>query len=245
MDFFGNLLSAGANLLGGIMGRQSSRDIAAQNIAEQEKFAQSGLQWKAADATAAQASTGINRLALLGAPTASFSNIVGDNSLGAGVAAAGQDVGRAANALTTSETKQSQLENRLLELKIQGAQQDIVAQQLANSKNARDLASPGTAAKLVNIPLPVAAPHSRDTLPLTRTYRTKFGERVEMPTAEASQSLQNFASAPLVPVVGGDLARHMLPNWGDAASRSGFVQGLEQARGDVIRHLSKYGYDFP
>ena len=73
------LISAGASLLSGVMGKKAA-DSAQQsqerqneaNIALQREFAQSGIQWKVADAKAA----GIHPLAALGAQTHSFAPVV-------------------------------------------------------------------------------------------------------------------------------------------------------------------------
>lgn len=158
----GSLVGAGASLLGGMMNQQTSSDnmamqqqinqaniqnqqaLNAQNIAEQEKFAQQGIQWRAADARAA----GINPLAALGAQTASFSNNVGTTltapqnagGMGAGVAAAGQDISRAISATRSAEeqavaiekTRQDlekgELENQLLKAQVMGASHAVTAQ---------------------------------------------------------------------------------------------------------------------
>jgi len=56
----GPILGAASSLIGGIMGQnsqnnaiKSQENMAAQNIALQKEFAQSGIQWKVADAKAA------------------------------------------------------------------------------------------------------------------------------------------------------------------------------------------------
>lgn len=131
MQFLGNLLSAGANLLGGFFGQKTQEDIANKNIAMQQEFAQNGVQWKVADAKAA----GINPLAALGAPTSSFSNIVGSNPMGEGISKAGQDIGRAVQSTSTKDDQHAVIMGKLAEQKGQ-LENDLLASQIARINNA-------------------------------------------------------------------------------------------------------------
>lgn len=100
----GELISAGANIFGGLMGkksadkaRESTERLAHENMAMQREFAQSGIQWRTADALKA----GIHPIYALGSAGASFSpvsaNFAADTSMPNALAAAGQDIGRAIN----------------------------------------------------------------------------------------------------------------------------------------------------
>lgn len=104
----GALLSAGASLAGGLLGKSSAdkatantKEMAEKNIAMQREFAQSGIQWRVKDALAA----GIHPIYALGSGGASFSpvsaNFSADTSLPNALASAGQDIGRAVNATRT------------------------------------------------------------------------------------------------------------------------------------------------
>lgn len=136
----GPIIGAASSLIGGIMGQnsqnaaiKSQENMAAQNIALQKEFAQSGIQWKVADAKAA----GVHPLYALGANTTSFSPVsIGSPSgspLGQGIAAAGQDLSRAMAATSNSTTRlvsgltveRSMLENELLRTQIAKAKQQI------------------------------------------------------------------------------------------------------------------------
>lgn len=108
----GDLISAAANVFGGFMNRESSKEanainaaMAEKNIALQKEFAQSGVQWKVDDAKKA----GVHPLYALGAQTTSFSPVsvgaVGDTSLGSGIASAGQDLSRAMAATASKPTR--------------------------------------------------------------------------------------------------------------------------------------------
>lgn len=116
----GSLISAGASILGGVLGRNSANDA----LDQQREFAKHGIRWKVEDAKAA----GIHPLFALGAPPTPFSMPVG-NDFGAGIAAAGQDIGRAIDARRTApertqaridalSVERAQLENDLLRSQI-------------------------------------------------------------------------------------------------------------------------------
>lgn len=108
----GSIISAGASLLGGLLGKKSSDDnreaqmeMNERNIALQKEFAQSGIQWKVEDAKKA----GIHPIYALGGSTASFTpvsaNFAADTSLPNAMAAAGQDIGRAVNATRSASDR--------------------------------------------------------------------------------------------------------------------------------------------
>lgn len=220
MEFLGSLLSAGSSLLGGLFGQSNNNAaLAAQqamndrNIAEQEKFAQQGLQWRAADATAAQANSGINRLALLGAPTSSFSNVVGsfpsDNPVGKGIAGAGQDIGRALNAFADKNDRQRDLQNKLLEAQIANVNSDTVKNQAAASKVVTQAPTAPT--------------------PLYETFVDDKGNKVTLPSGKASTSLQNIASWPSNLAIGGHmLMKNLFGGWTSS-------HGSPGVRGDSVR----------
>lgn len=143
MAWLGPLISAGASVLGGLIGKSSAdkatsatQASAAANMAMQREFAQHGIRWRVEDAKAA----GIHPLYALGAQVTPFSpqavHFGGDTSMANAVAAAGQDIGRAVDATRTvgeriedrvnramqaQQLKRMVLENRALELDIQRA----------------------------------------------------------------------------------------------------------------------------
>lgn len=107
----GSLISAGANLLGGLLGNKAAKKERDTQIA----FAQNGIQWKVKDAEAA----GIHPLFALGAPTSSYSPISTGGGLGEGVAAMGQDLGRAADAAKAPQQKMDAYTARLQALQLE------------------------------------------------------------------------------------------------------------------------------
>lgn len=93
------VLSAGASILGGIMGNQGKKEGQEREIELQKEFAQNGLRWKVEDAQRA----GVHPLAALGATGAQYSPVgLGDNDTAASFSAAGQDISRAVEATRTA-----------------------------------------------------------------------------------------------------------------------------------------------
>lgn len=236
MEFFTSLLGAGANLLGGLLGKSSSdKALAAQqamnnqNIALQKEFAQTGLQWRAADARAAERNYGINPLALLGSPTSSFSNVVGsfpgDNSLGAGVAAAGQDVARGAQALADSQSRKAVLSEKLLEAQIANVNSDTVRNQAAASQMVtRSPRTPG-----VNVVMPRSDPRPPK---MFTSVTGDSGETIRLVKPEYATSLQLTGATPLNAGIGMRYIADAFKN----------VFGGPAVRGDVWRDANPPDY---
>lgn len=131
----GALVSAGANLVGGLFGKSSSEKAQAQNIASQKEFAQHGIRWKVADAEAA----GVHPLYALGAQTHSFQPIgINGNDVGAGIAGAGQEIGRAIQAKATSGERLTafQAQSQGLTLQRMQLENQILASDLARKTQA-------------------------------------------------------------------------------------------------------------
>lgn len=132
----GELISAGASLVGGIMGNNSQKQQAKANAKMQKEFAQHGIRWKVADAKAA----GIHPLAALGAQTVSFTPQAIGSDLSTGIANAGQDIGRAINSTRTqgervdAYTKSMQL----MSLQRAGLENELLKSQLIRAN------APGT-----------------------------------------------------------------------------------------------------
>lgn len=146
----GDLISAGANLVGGFMksnqadeDRRAQQAMAAQNIAAQREFAQHGIRWKVEDAKAA----GLHPLAALGAQTSSFSPVsIGSSGDGGAdsFASAGQDIGRAVKAAQTAQERAARDENtaRKLDIEKKGLENGILRTELV-SKVRRETAGLG------------------------------------------------------------------------------------------------------
>lgn len=141
-DFFGGLLGAGANIIGGLLGKSSAEKTAAANIAAQQQYAQNAIQWKVEDAKKA----GIHPLFGLGASTGSFTNIPTDNSLGSAVSDAGQNINRAVSSFGNQESKALVVANAKLELEGKQIDNDIKRTTLAGMM--RNVTAPGTAPSL-------------------------------------------------------------------------------------------------
>lgn len=113
VPFIGDAISAGANLLGGSLSRNSTGDANANNAAMQERFARNSIRWRVEDAKAA----GVSPLFALGAPAYSFApSFVGDNGIANAVSNMGSDISRSIHATRTApERVQAQMEALALE----------------------------------------------------------------------------------------------------------------------------------
>lgn len=141
----GNLISAGASLLGGLLGKKQ----ADKNIQLQKQFAQQGIQWKVADAKAA----GIHPIYALGAPTHSFSPVSIGDSLGSGIRAAGQDIGRAINSTSSPGQRRDAftLAAQSLQLERGGLENELLRSQIARTRQQMNPALP-TATQQYGVP---------------------------------------------------------------------------------------------
>lgn len=121
MPVKGALISAGAGLLGGILGDKAQSKANAKMLANaakdrqlQRQFAKKGISWRVKDAQSA----GIHPLYAMGAnlPTYSPSAVAigGQSHTGKALASAGQDIGRAVSATQTADQRALALENARL-----------------------------------------------------------------------------------------------------------------------------------
>ena len=136
----GNLIAAGTTLLGGILGQRSQQKMADQNIALQKEFAQSGIQWKVADARKA----GIHPIYALGANTHSYSPVALGDSLTPAIHNAGQDISRAVNSTSDQATRLNsfQLASQNLTLEKMGLENQLLASQIARLNQTTSPAMP-------------------------------------------------------------------------------------------------------
>jgi len=107
---FGSLITAGANLLGGLLGNKAAKKERDTQLA----FAQNGIQWKVKDAEAA----GVHPLFALGAPTTAYQPI-SSGGLPESISAMGQDLGRAADAAKSPGEKIDAYTARLQALQLE------------------------------------------------------------------------------------------------------------------------------
>jgi len=130
----GALISAGASLAGGILGQKSAEKQADKNIALQKEFAQSGIQWKVADAKAA----GIHPLYALGASTHSYAPVSIGTPLADSIGKAGQFLGRAADASSSPTTRMGVISEQAAKLQLDNMalQNQLLASQIARVNQA-------------------------------------------------------------------------------------------------------------
>lgn len=163
-----------------------------EDYAHQKEFAQSGIQWKVADAKAA----GIHPAIALGAQPASFSPIgVGDTGT-QHLAASGQDLSRAIDSTRTAFSRTSAFDQTVQGLTVQkmGLENELLASQIAQVK------------QQVGPPMSSVDPN---------TYRvpgqTASGLELPVPLMHSARQPQ---FTPNIRVAGRDWLPH--PGWSDA-----------------------------
>lgn len=135
-----SLISAGANIIGGLFGMNSQEDaneamknnVSAQ-MQMQEQFAKNGIKWKVQDAKNA----GIHPLYALGASTPTYTPVSltqdASNPMGNAIAAAGQDLSRAIHS-TRSQSERTEAvasTQAALQLKNMDLQNELLSAQIA------------------------------------------------------------------------------------------------------------------
>lgn len=123
----GALIGAGSSLIGGLLGQSNTNKQQAKQAALQKEFAQNAIQWKAADAEKA----GISKLFAMGAPTTSYAPVStgGSTALGASVADAGQQIGRAMEVQTGPAGRIANAQLQLIQAQADGQKIDNVIKQ--------------------------------------------------------------------------------------------------------------------
>lgn len=140
MSIAGPLISAGANIAGGLIAKEAQEDANERaqnnywtNYRAQMDAAQHGIRWKVDDAKDA----GIHPLYALGASTMSFApqsvGTVVEDGFAKGIAAAGQDISRAVDTTRTGSERVSALAEGLM-LERSKLQNDLLRDQLVASK---------------------------------------------------------------------------------------------------------------
>lgn len=180
----GEIISAGANLLGGFLSRSDAKEQAEaafnRNAALQREFAQNGIRWKVEDAKAA----GIHPAYAIGAPAISASPIsVGDvPSMGASLAAAGNDIGRAISATRTQDERLEAYTDatRKLTLDRMALENQVLASQLKRFQVQR------------NPPMPSADKDPDPAGPAPEEKATRAGGAGNWPTDPALSDMQKI-----------------------------------------------------
>lgn len=132
-------ISAASSLLGGFLGSKSEKS-ATRNQVEQQvldrqqqlDFAQQGIQWRVDDARQA----GVHPLYSLGASIPTYSPVSQPirpaTAMSSGLAAAGQDIGRAVAATSTAGQRVQSAEMRQLQLRNAQLQNDMLSAQIGS-----------------------------------------------------------------------------------------------------------------
>jgi hypothetical protein len=253
LGWVSGLISAIGSIGGGLLSKMGSADSNAATSADhaanralQKEFAQSGIQWKVADAKKA----GIHPLYALGANTTSYSGTAGgylneNQGLGQSLSQAGQDIGRAVTA--AQNRKQRALSLALAEENVANAKlnNDILRTKLASDK-----------ARLANINPPMDdievkpsvqvtnAPGRLDieaaTSPETKFYRTHEGV-----TPVYSEGITEGMEENPFAKVGWGWRNYVQPLWDKSRRppKSWLPKGATHWRWTGIQYKPAYGKD--
>lgn len=233
----GEIIGAGASLLGGLINKSSADDnravqlqIAAQNAAAQREFAQNGIRWKVDDARAA----GVHPVFALGASTNSFSPVtVGDTSssaMGDAVAQAGQNIGRAAQAAMTMDERKTANTLTALQLEKAGLENDMLRTQIGALRSAQ------TGPAMPTLGKPGALAGQGDT----RNYKLAHEIPISTPKAEnqAKDLEDEYGDESIINFINNNYRQfrdlietgraHNLPMWGGTTPMSRTLEWLRR-----------------
>lgn len=217
-------ISAGANLLGGLLGRSSANQASANNqqawyanMMQQRDFAQHGIRWKVEDAKKA----GIHPLYALGAQTTSFHPMAlgdtGDTSMTSALSNMGQDVSRAIMSTRSEDERMSAFTGAMQSAQLEraGLENELLRSQIARLHQQSNPAMPHAAGShhvipgQGNAPASPTAPYAeKGVKPETTWYRTEGGVAA-MPSNDAAQAMEDIPTASLPWVY----RNHLLPNF--------------------------------
>lgn len=228
------IIGAGSSLFGQSQTNRQAAQNAALNVNMQQQYAAHGLEWKAKDARAAEADTGINALTLLGAPTSSFSSVAGGSDAGAGVAAAGQNIQRALLANTPQAQKMADLEAKLLEAKIANVNSDTTRTMAIASNLATTHAAAGSPA---GVPLPPSDPRGPIIPLVQRAWDPRTNEVVWIPSEKAASPLQTLGASNINAALAGRSISEGLAGFPGSGISWGIPDWLTGLRPDVLRNI--------
>lgn len=138
----GIALSVGGRILGGLFGKRSADNQAAQNAALQREFAQNSIRWRVADAKAA----GVHPLFAMGGPSATYSPAPITTHMADAISGAGQDLSRAVTAQASQPERQI-LQHQLVQSQA-SASRDFAMASYYRSLEARNIQSLNNAAPI-------------------------------------------------------------------------------------------------
>lgn len=193
MDPFSTIVSVGGSLLGGLFGDSSREKANAAMLADKEKdrelqkeFAQSGIQWRVADAKAA----GIHPVYALGGSGASYTpsaiSLDGGSSMASALSSSGQEIGRAINATRSAPQRADAFTEATQKLTLDkmGLENQLLASQIAKMN-----ANP-------NPPMPIGQRYLVDGQGQTASGPTTS---LSVPGLVNDQAMKRTASAPGTP----------------------------------------------
>jgi len=216
MSILGDVVSAGASIAGGIM----SKNEADQNRKFQKKAMKKGIQWRVQDAEKA----GISPLYALGAPT--FSPAVTMSGMPEAMAQAGQDIGRAADAVLDKDEKATAYTKSVQALSLQrmGLENELLSSQIAKIRQAGS---------------PPAAPGARELIPGQSS--TAIGKvKTDPDVGPLGLKIPGHNGAPIDFVTGPTSnAQTIADQYGDAAQE---IYGMWRLANDALSNWDRTGH---
>lgn len=132
---FGDILNFAGGLIGSNKAANTQKDINNENIAQSREYAQTGIQWRVADAKAA----GIHPLAAMGLPLQSAPTIsAGNTDYSSAYASMGQSLGRAADSVLTREERNKKTQLDALTLERASLENELLRSQISNVNRANN-----------------------------------------------------------------------------------------------------------
>lgn len=219
----GELIGAAGSLIGSALSSDSAEDqqkaamdFSERQFAEQRSLAREGIRFRVQDASLA----GIHPLYALGGSPAGGSPVgmagsPGDDSMGPGFAAAGQDIGRAVMAAMNDSERQNAYNDKIMKLQEDrlGLENDLLRSRIARFNNPTQLPPPYPLSNMVvDKPLErtVSANGFSEPGPVTDFgyVQTPFGRSI-VPSKDAKERIEDQTMNEL----GWSLRNQVLPNF--------------------------------
>lgn len=235
----GSIVGAIGSLIGGSMAKDAqseanriNQENAMRQEALQREFAQSGIQWKVADAQKA----GIHPLYALGANTVSYApSVVGatpETGLASAVSSSSQDISRALEATRTASDSSSAFTKTAQQLALTkgGLENELLATQIAKMRGQLGPNMPSLADKNVI-----------EGQSATRKLQPFEGFQSTTPAAESTQdAISKEYGDEGLPQLPGQFRflRDMIKGWYNHHEKYGWNRGTKQFLADTAKRLS-------
>lgn len=227
---WGSVISAGSNIVGGLISDSSASRAQEAQVDAQREFAQNGIRWRVADAQAA----GLHPLAALGAQVTPYQPFsVGESGLGRGISEMGQDISRSMHATRdrneraaalavetaarnenlqqsrerhSADMQRAELENMLLASQLK--RQQVQSNPPFPSMTRGSVGDPNSAGSFVVNPAEITSGDptrpertAGPSSPAFTRYNFGGGALIDLPSQEASEALESAGPLITVPMI--------------------------------------------